>query len=175
MFWLKIFAKFVKVLREGGTPAQLAGGFSLGFFIGLTPGWPLHILLVTLLLLLLNLNLSMAAVGAAIAVALSWLLDPVIESMGGWLLQDVAALQSLWTTLYNNSLLMLTRFNNTVIMGSFALGLLLLPVLFVLVRMLVKNYREVFLANLDKWRLTRLIKNSWIYRWYQRASEAGLV
>lgn len=175
MLWLKIFAKFVKILKEGATPGQLAGGFSIGFFIGLTPGWPLHIILITLILLLLNLNLGMAVIGGTLAVAISWLLDPMIDTVGAWLLEDVNALQSIWISFYNNSLILLTRFNNTVVMGSFTVGLVLLLPIYFLIRLLIQQYRDVFLANLDKWRLTRMIKNSWIYRWYQRASEVGLI
>jgi hypothetical protein len=30
MFWLKLVKDFVKILREGQTPTQIAGGFALG-------------------------------------------------------------------------------------------------------------------------------------------------
>jgi hypothetical protein len=29
MFWLKFITNFIKILREGQTPAQVAGGFAL--------------------------------------------------------------------------------------------------------------------------------------------------
>ena len=37
MFWINVIAKFVKVLRAGETPRQIAAGFGFGYLIGLMP------------------------------------------------------------------------------------------------------------------------------------------
>ena len=37
MFWLKLIRDFIKILREGQTPAQIAGGFAAGSIVGLSP------------------------------------------------------------------------------------------------------------------------------------------
>lgn len=174
MFWLNFFAKLIKLIKEGATPAQLAGGFSLGFFIGLTPGWPLHILVTLFLLLIFRLNLSMATLGATLAVALSWLLDPLIEPLGGWMLQDVAALKTLWTLMYNNPLMMLTHFNNTVVMGSFILGFALLLPLYFSISWFITKYREKLAAVMEGW-FNKLLKITRLHKLYQRASKAGLL
>ncbi|MFH0991984.1 MAG: hypothetical protein V1799_18415 [bacterium] len=42
MFWLKIIKDFIKILRAGQTPAQIAGGFALGAIVGLSPMFTLQ-------------------------------------------------------------------------------------------------------------------------------------
>lgn len=170
MLGLKIVSDVVKAFRAGASPAQISGGLVLGACLGLTPGWPLHIIVLLLVTLLLNVNLGMATVGATAAVALGWLLDPVLESLGAWLLQDVHSLQGLWTTLYNNNLVMLTRFNNTVVMGAAALSILGAVPMYGLFYWLAKKYRDDVVAKINQWHLTRALKGSKLFSLFQRVS-----
>jgi uncharacterized protein (TIGR03546 family) len=79
---------------------------------------------LAVLLCVLRLNLGMAALAA---LAFSWvglLTDPLTHRLGYWLLtQD--ALRPLWTTLAGLPVVPWTRFNNTVVLGSFLAGLAL--------------------------------------------------
>ncbi|MDH5378591.1 MAG: DUF2062 domain-containing protein, partial [Gammaproteobacteria bacterium] len=99
MFWIKILRDVLGVFKAGASGHQIAGGFVLGFAIGLTPGWPLHVLILCVITFLLSVNLSIAGVAATLAVALAWILDPVLDSVGYMLLKETNALQGLWTTM----------------------------------------------------------------------------
>ena len=171
MFTLNQLAKLLKLLNEGATPNQLAGGFALGFLIGIAPGWPLHILVFLLLLLIFNVNLSMAILAATIATALAWLMDPVIHDLGMWALKDIEQLQSLWVTLYNNPIAALTRFNNSVVMGSMVLSIIIVIPLFFIAKFLIIKYRTVFSAWVSKLKMVQWLKTSKLYDIYQMVAE----
>ncbi|MEK6748208.1 MAG: TIGR03546 family protein [Pseudomonadota bacterium] len=168
MLWLKLLRSFFKALRASEHPNQIAGGFALGFAAGLLPGWPLQVWIIVFLLLLLNVNLSLAFAGAACAAALAWLLDPAIEPLGRWLLTGVAGLRPLWTTLYNQPLWLLTRFNNTTMMGAMAVGLALVPAVFFGLRALTKRYQNWLRDISENWRIMKWLRASRVFGFFSR-------
>jgi uncharacterized protein (TIGR03546 family) len=82
MFWLKLVRDFFKVLRDGQTPRQIAGGFALGSILGLSPMLTLQGALVWLILLVLDINLSAALVSLTIFSLVAYLFDPVFHWIG---------------------------------------------------------------------------------------------
>ncbi len=131
MFGLEILAKIFKILRSDDSPNQIALGFALGMILGLTPFWTLHNMLVILILIVFNVNLGSALFAFALFSGLAYLLDPVFHSFGYFLLVDVHGLHGLWTALYQFPIIALSRYNNTVVMGSFVISLILfLPIFF---------------------------------------------
>jgi uncharacterized protein (TIGR03546 family) len=171
MFSFNQLAKLLYLLNEGATPNQLASGFVIGFAIGLTPGWPLHLLIILLLLLLFNANISMAIIAAAIATSLAWLIDPWIHQLGLWVLKDIEQLQSLWVVLYNNPVAVMTRFNNSVVMGALVLTLTSAIPLFFLLKYLINKYRNTFAIWISKLGIVRWLKASSFYSIYQKVAE----
>jgi len=174
MIWIRIIAKLLAVLRDGATPAQIAGGLVLGMAFGLVPGWPVQVWVLLGLILILRVNLGMAMVGWMLAGALAWLLDPALDALGESLLR-AGALQGVWTALYNVPPWALTRFNNTVVMGTMAAALVAGPLLFPLLVWAVKAYRERFLARLNKFRLVQALMGSRFYGWYRKVADTGLI
>ncbi len=175
MFFLDFIARIFRLLNSAASPAQLAGGFTLGFMLGLTPGWPLHTLVLLLIIILFNVNLSMSILGAATAVGLAWLLDPWIEQLGYYLLVDVPTLQVYWTTMYNDTVALLTRFNNTVVMGSLALSLILALPMFLLTVWLIKRYRDTLLTRIQTWRIAKYIRSTRVFQIYEKLRMTGAI
>ncbi|GAB4339137.1 MAG: hypothetical protein Kow0037_23810 [Calditrichia bacterium] len=136
-------------------------GLSPSIFAPLT--WPLWLALI-----LLNVNLTAAFLAMAVFSALAWLMDPVIHSLGYFILTGIPFLQPLWTALYNIPFVPLSGFNNTVVMGSFVLGWLLFLPMFFLMRALVIYYRENYDSKIEKWKIVKLIKGNKAYQWYQK-------
>ncbi|MDH4121234.1 MAG: TIGR03546 family protein [Deltaproteobacteria bacterium] len=172
---LKSLAKVLKVLKDGATPNQIAGGVALGFVLGMTPGWPLQMLLILFITLLLNVNLTMAGVATLLGATMGLLLDPLINMFGRILLQDLTAFKGLYTAMYNNPFLMLTRFNNTVVMGSLVVSLLLAAPVFFLSRRGVVVYRKKYLPKMDKFKVIQLLKGSKLYGLYVRLDRMGVM
>jgi uncharacterized protein (TIGR03546 family) len=160
MILLKLLGKFISVLRSAASPAQIAWGFSLGACLGLTPFLGLHTLILAGLICVLRVNVSSAVFGWILFKCFAWILDPVFHSLGYFILTGVPALEPLWTRLYNAPIAPLTRFNNTVLMGSLVSALLLLVPNFLAFRWFVRKYRESWNAKIQKYKVVKAMKAS---------------
>jgi uncharacterized protein (TIGR03546 family) len=164
---------FIKILREGQTPAQVAGGFALGSILGLSPMLTLQGGVIWLVIFVLNVNLSASLVALTVFSLVAFLLDPLFHWFGYQVLVNIDALKSLWTSLYNAPIAPLTRFNNTVVMGSFLCALLLfIPIYFGMKRFVVV-YRESVGARVEKMKIYQVIKKSALVQWYERLRDIG--
>ena len=173
MFWLKLVRDFIKILREGQTPAQVAGGFALGSILGLSPMLTLQGVAVWLLIFALNVNLSASLVALTVFSLVAFLLDPLFHWFGFQVLVNIDSLHSLWTSLYNAPIAPLTRFNNTVVMGSFLCALLLfIPIYFGMKRFVIA-YRTTVGARVEKMKIFQIVRRSAIVQWYERLRDIG--
>ena len=173
MFGLEILAKLLKILRSGASPNQIAAGFIIGMILGLTPLWTLHNLILFILLIILNINIGTALFSFAIFSGIAYLLDPLFHSLGYFLLVDLSFLKSLWTLLYNIPVIALSKYNNTVVMGSLVTALILCLPCYFLVRRGVVFYRENIDSKMQKWKIVQAVKGSKIYSFYQKIRNLG--
>lgn len=173
MFWLQIASNFVKILREGQTPNQIAGGFALGAFVGFTPIFTLQGAALWLIILTLNVNLSAAFLSAALFGLLSFLLDPLFHDLGYYLLTDVDGLIPLWTSLYNAPLAPLTRFNNTIVLGSSVGSAVVFVPAFLSMKRFVIVYRSTLGKRISTNRVYLTIRRSSLVTWYERVRNFG--
>jgi uncharacterized protein (TIGR03546 family) len=173
MFGIELLAKLVKILRSAASPHQIAAGFVIGMIIGLTPFWTLHNILLIVILIIVNINIGTAIFSFILFSAVAYLADPLFHHFGYFLLVELDSLKSLWTLIYNLPLVALSRYNNTVVMGSFVISLIVsLPVYF-LVKTGVIYYRENIDSRIQKWKLVQAIKGSKIYSFYERIRNLG--
>lgn len=173
MFWLKLIRDFIKILREGQTPAQVAGGFALGSILGLSPMLTLQGAMVWLVILVLNVNLSAALVAVTAFSLVAFLLDPIFHWLGFQVLANVDALQRLWTSLYNAPIAPLTRFNNTVVMGSFLSAIILFLPIYIGMKKFVVSYRATVGARVEKMKIYQVLKRSTLVQWYEKLRDFG--
>jgi uncharacterized protein (TIGR03546 family) len=173
MFWLQIVKNFIQILRSGQTPRQIAGGFALGSIIGLMPLLTLQGLFLWLIILLLDVNLSAALLSATLFALISYLLDPIFHAVGYYFLTDVSALHGLWTDLYNAPIAPLTRFNNTVVLGSLLFSLVLFLPVYVGMKRFVLAYRTHLHTKIERWKIYQVISKSTLVRWYDRIKNLG--
>lgn len=178
MLALKFIGWILKALKEGPTPGQLTGGILLGFITGLIPGWPLQVWILLLLILILKVNLSMVIVGWFFGIVAGLIIDPLLDTVGGWILQ-ADSLREMWTALYNSPPWALTHFNNTVVMGSLVVGLLTSILAFPMLTWAVKAYRTRFLARITQFKFVQLVTGSrWgsrLIAFYRRLEQLGFV
>lgn len=173
MFWLKIVRDFIKILREGQTPAQVAGGFALGSILGLSPMFTLQGFVVWFILMIINVNLSAALLALTLFSLGAFLLDPVFHWLGYQLLVNLEPLRAFWTSLYNAPVAPLTRFNNTVVLGSFAGALVLFLPVYLGMKRFVVAYRATVGARIEKWKLYQVLKRSLLVQWYEKIRDFG--
>ncbi len=168
MLILKFLLQFLQILNRGAAPWQISCGIALGAIVGLTPTVNLHNVAVLLVVLLLNVNLPSALLGWGVFGAFSILLDPLFHRVGLFFLTDVPMLTPLWTLLYNTPIVPWTRFNNTLVLGSLLMALLLFWPLFFFGIWGVKQYRERLMVAVAKWKIVQLLQTSRLYQLYQR-------
>ena len=173
MFWLKLVRDFLKVLRAGQTPRQIAGGFALGSIVGLSPMFTLQGLAIWLVILILNVNLSAALLSFTVFSLVAYLADPLFHWLGYQLLVNADQLKGVWTSLYNAPIAPLTRFYNTVVMGSFASALVLTVPVYFGMKQFVLAYRANIGARIEQWKVYQVISKSAIVRWYNRIKNFG--
>jgi uncharacterized protein (TIGR03546 family) len=174
MFWINILTNFIKILREGQTPRQVAGGFALGSIVGLSPTFTLQGIVVWFVILVLDVNLSAALLAFSLFSLFAFIFDPVFHHLGYALLVQVDAFKGLWTALYNAPIAPLTRFNNTVVLGSLLTAIILsFPVYFAMKRFIIA-YRTNIGARMEQWKIFQVLSKNFVVRWYLKIRDMGV-
>lgn len=167
LFLFKLFSNILKVLNSEESPSQLAAGFSFGAWIGLMPLQGLVPTLFVFISFLININMGFLAVAALLFKLIAFAVDPLANQLGYFLLTKIPALHPFWTQLYNMPAFPYTRFNNTIVLGSFVIGLLLLVPNYWLGLYLVSSYRTHLKAKVERWKIMKFIKASSFYKYYE--------
>ncbi len=160
-------SNLIKILHSDASPAQIAGGVALGLIIGITPLLSIHNLFIVFIILLIRINLGSAILSFLLFSILAYPLDPLSHQLGMKILK-FPELQSLWTDLYNTPGMRLTRFNNSIVMGSLALSLILLIPVWLSAFAFVRSYRGTFKEKVDNLRIVKIVKASSVYKLYER-------
>jgi uncharacterized protein (TIGR03546 family) len=169
---VRLFAKVLKILASETQPGQIGLAVSFALVAGLTPLSSLHNLPVLFLVLVLRVNLLAFILGTVLFSAVAWLFEAVF-SWTGLALLTAQPLSGLWTKLYQSPLWRLERFNNSVVMGSFAISLLLFLPVALLTASLVRRHRERLLARLRLTRALQILTASRFHSAYQAVSGWG--
>jgi uncharacterized protein (TIGR03546 family) len=172
MIVLKILSKLFKALRSNESPNQLAWGFVLGMIIGLTPFWNLHNLIVIVLIIVLKVNAAMSIAAFLVFSLFAYLLDPLFHSLGYSLLVN-EGLKPLWVFIASTPVLAWSNLNNTVVLGSFLVAILLIFPLLFFTKWWVQQYRDRIDARMSKWKIVQVIKGSKLYQLYEKISRLG--
>ena len=166
MILLKLIAKIFRILNAEATPEQIAGGVMLGMIIGLTPTFSLHNIVVVFLILVIKVNLTAAILSMFAFDLIGFGVDPLSDWLGYAILTSTA-LRPLWIEAYNAVVIPFTRFNNTLVMGSLVISLILLYPIFRLTKYGVERYRSDLAAKFQQWRIVKAVKMSSFYKYYQ--------
>jgi uncharacterized protein (TIGR03546 family) len=169
---VKLLAKVLKILASETEPGQIGLAVSFALVAGLTPLFSLHNLAVLFLVLVLRVNLLAFILGTVLFSPIAWLLEPVFDWIGVALL-TAPPLERLWTGLYQSQLWRLERFNNSVVMGSLAISLLLFLPVALLTVSLIRRHRERLLARLRLTRALEILTASRFHSAYQAVSGWG--
>lgn len=153
---LKPIQAILQALSQEDSPRQLAGGFAVGALIGLVPKTSLLAQLVLFALNIIQVNLAAGYITTALVTCLTPLTDKLAHPIGLFLLER-PALRGLWTWLYNLPIVPWTAFNNTVVLGSFMLGLVLLYPLYRLSIPFFEKYQPVIAARIKKLKLIQIL------------------
>lgn len=164
---LKQLFAFIKLLNSDTGNISLAMGMTCGFVLGMTPVLSLHSLLIFLILFIFRIQIGAALVTAFFFKFVAYLLDPVFDSVGQRVL-EMESLQGFFTTLYNMPIVPFTRFNNSIVMGSGVVTLILSPFVFILSQYFIIKYREIVVARFKDTKAWKAIEATKFYQWYYK-------
>jgi uncharacterized protein (TIGR03546 family) len=165
MFWLNTVKQIIGLFSGKQDPDEIGAGFALGSIIGLTPFNSLHNYVILFLLFLLNVNKGAAAFGIAVFSAIGYFTDPYAHQLGYYLLVNVPSLNHFWTNLYNMPIVPFTHFNNTVVLGSLVISLVLFIPVWLIIKKLTVLYRTKVHDKLVKWKIITILSQS---KWYDK-------
>jgi len=167
---LTLFIKFVqslvKSLHSEGSPTQVALGIALGACLGLTPLMTLHNVVVLAAIVLLNVSFAGGMLGWLLFTPIGFVLDPVSDSIGRALL-EAPSLQAIWTDWYNIPIVPLTEFNNSVVLGSLLISVVLFVPVCVVSRFGIIRYRATLGARVSQLKIYKAIRASKLYNVYR--------
>ena len=125
LFLYRMFRLLLAAIRGSDSPQQIAFGVALGLVIGLIPKDSLFAYLFCLFVFATSVNLLAASLSTLFFSWLGSFLDPISHQIGLFVL-SLESLESTWIWLYQQPIIPWTRFNNTVVLGSLVVGLILL-------------------------------------------------
>lgn len=167
---LEMLAKLLKALNSDRAPGQISSAFVFAMIIGFTPTLGLHSFVLLLLVLILRVHLASFIVAFGLFSGLAYLLDPLFNDIGYQLLTRTEW-QAFWTELYQSTAWRVTRFNNTTLLGSLVVSLVLALPLFFLSNWLIKKYRERFLVWINKSKMMQVFRANKFYQLIAKANE----
>ena len=155
-FFLRPLRFFVRALVEDTEPKQMALGFALGLTIGLVPKGNLIAIALMVVLGVVRVNLGVGMLTAIAVSLIAGVFDGATHEIGKFLLLH-DSLRPLWTDLYNLPLGPWTSFNNTIVLGSFALGVALFIPMFLASKPVFAKYTPDLSERLQKSKLYHLL------------------
>lgn len=164
---LKQLFNFFKLLNSDTGHNQLASGLACGLILGFAPFLSLQTLLVFTLVFIFRIQLGAAFLSAFFFKFIAYLLDPVAHQIGKSVL-ETESLRDLFVTMYNMPIIPMTRFNNSVIMGSLILSLVLTIPAFFFFRMLILKYRKNIVEKFKKTKAWKAFAATSLYNWYSK-------
>ncbi len=162
---LTAIAKLLKVLNSDDNPAQVAVAVVFALIMGLTPLMSPHNLFILLLVLVLRVNLSFFLLSFALFSGIAYLLDPLSMQLGAAVLQ-AEGLTVVWTSMYQSSFWRFMAYNNTLVMGSVCLSLILALPMYWAVVWAITRYRDKVRAKLAQTRLMLFVKSTRLFELY---------
>ena len=162
--------KFIRLMGSETEPSQISIGFALAMILGFTPLLSAHNILVLFFLLILRVNIVAFIFAYFVFSGFAYLLDPLFNQFGKYILSS-PDLISTWTELYNSSWWRITRFNNTLVIGSLATSLLAFIPVALMSNILIKRYRTHVIAYVKDSRLYNLLQNNKLFSRLIKVSE----
>lgn len=168
LFILRTFNSLIKLLNSETAPSQIAAGVAFGLLVGLTPFLSLHNLLLFMIVCLFRVNFSMFFVSLGVFKLLAFIGDPLFDVFGYWLLVDLKALRPFWISITSGALWPFFRFNNTVLIGSLVIGLILWIPVFGGSIWAVKTYRARWREQMRNSKFVKAMKATPLYGFYEK-------
>jgi uncharacterized protein (TIGR03546 family) len=154
---IKPFVKLVKALCSNTNPSEIAHAFACGMLLGFMPKDNLLWYIIFIAFYFLRIQRSVLTLSLLLGTLFAPLLDNVFNALGNFILTR-QSLFSFYQWLLNIPFMSFTKFNNTVVIGSFVFGLIAYIPFFALARFVTYLFRKYAADGFNKWKLVKVIK-----------------
>lgn len=144
MFTIK---KIWDALNHAGKPWQIALALTFGMVIGFTPLLSVHNAVILFVVLCLNVHIGVFLLATSLFSILGFVVDPLFASIGTSILTN-DSLQSTFTQWYNTPFGNLSGFNNTILMGSLVVSIVLFIFVYKFSSFALIKYRTVIATKI---------------------------
>ncbi len=138
---IKSLARIIVALNTNVRKEYIASGFAWGLLLALVPAGNLVWILLFLVSFFLKNNHAIQLLTIALLKMVLPLAAPLLDALG-YAILTMGPLQGAFAYLYNVPIAPFTRFNNTLVMGGLAAGLVLWLPAFLAIRAAVPVYRN---------------------------------
>ena len=155
---LKAIAKLLGAISSNTRPGAIAHAVSCGVLLGFMPKDNLLWYILFIFILFMNIQRGAYALSILLGAAFTVFLDPLFDSVGYSIL-TVASVKPSYASLLDIPFVAFTKFNNTVVMGSFVCGVAAYIPLYVLARLFVWAWRKYLAEKVRKLKIAAVLKN----------------
>ena len=155
---LKAIAKLLGAISSNTRPGAIAHAVSCGVLLGFMPKDNLLWYILFIFILFMNIQRGAYALSILLGAAFTVFLDPLFDSVGYSIL-TVESVKPYYASLLDIPFVAFTKFNNTVVMGSFACGVAAYIPLYVLARLFVWAWRKYLAEKVRKLKIAAVLKN----------------
>jgi uncharacterized protein (TIGR03546 family) len=153
---IKAIARLIVALNGNVKKSQLAAGFAWGLLLALVPMGNILGIVLFLASFFFRHNHAAKVVSMTLFKLLFPLTGPLIDLLG-WEILHIAALQPLFTSLYNMPFVPFTRFYNTLVAGGIVGGIILWIPVFALFMVLIPLYRNSIAPKIREAKIFKVI------------------
>lgn len=155
---LKAIAKLLGAISSNTRPGAIAHAVSCGVLLGFMPKDNLLWYILFIFILFMNIQRGAYALSILLGASLTVFLDPLFDSVGYSIL-TVESVKPYYASLLDIPFVAFTKFNNTVVMGSFVCGVAAYIPLYVLARLFVWAWRKYLAEKVRKLKIAAVLKN----------------
>ena len=139
-------------------PGAIAHAVSCGVLLGFMPKDNLLWYILFIFILFMNIQRGAYALSILLGAAFTVFLDPLFDSVGYSIL-TIESMKPYYASLLDIPFVAFTKFNNTVVMGSFVCGVAAYIPLYVLARLFVWAWRKYLAEKVRKLKIAAVLKN----------------
>lgn len=155
---LKAIAKLLGAISSNTRPGAIAHAVSCGVLLGFMPKDNLLWYILFVFILFMNIQRGAYALSILLGAAFTVFLDPLFDSVGYSIL-TIESVKPYYASLLDIPFVAFTKFNNTVVMGSFVCGVAAYIPLYVLARLFVWAWRKYLAEKVRKLKIAAVLKN----------------
>ena len=165
---LKGIAKLVLALNGNIKKSQIASGIAWGVLLGLVPAGNFFWIVLLIVSFFFRHNHGAKIFGMAVIKCFAPILVYQVHALGEWILY-IEALKPFFTSMYNMPFVPFTKFNNTVVMGGLASGVILWLPIFALFMFLIPLYRNHLAPKIRESKLIKTIVKFPLFKLVEKA------